>query len=32
MTAMNERPWFEIQEISLRFGGLQVLDAVSLHV
>ena len=29
---MSERPYFHIEEISLRFGGLQVLDAVSLHV
>jgi len=29
---MIGRPWFHIEEISLRFGGLQVLDAVSLHV
>jgi len=29
---MIERGWFQIEEISLRFGGLQVLDAVSLRV
>ena len=29
---MSEHPYFQVQEISLRFGGLQVLNEVSFHV